>query len=73
MYKVELPGDYQYCPPWWKTLCSKLITNMDDTDELFNFIRTHGGKIVVDEDDPETIDYIMFNSKKEFVFFLLSI
>ena len=75
-HRVHLPDRYDYCPQWWKTLCEKIPYD-DDYDyhirQIQNFIREHGGSIKTDEDDPETIEFIDFESEAHYTWFLLNI
>ena len=76
-HRVHLPDTYDYCPQWWKTLCEKIPYDEDEgydhIQRIQNFIREHGGSIKTDEDDPETIEFIDFESEAHYTWFLLNI
>ena len=74
-HRIHLPDTYDYCPQWWKTLCEKMpyTEEYDHIQQIQNFIREHGGTITHDEDDPETIEFIDFESEAQYTWFLLNI
>jgi hypothetical protein len=83
-YKVELSPNYDYCPQWWKQLCSKIYSSVSEDDlkddlkdellddSIRSFIIENGGTIHLDE-DCDIIEYIEFNSEAHFHWFLFKI
>lgn len=74
-YIVEMHPDYDYCPQWWKQLCSRFY-HIESDEEIDNairsFITANGGIIQLDEDD-DCIEYIQFPSEAHFNWFLLKL
>ena len=77
-FKVELSPNYDYCPIWWKQLCSNYssITEYAEMEnEINSFIIENGGLIHFEDDELSDgyIDYIEFPSEAHFTWFLLKI
>ena len=74
-FKVELHPEYDYCPQWWKQLCSHynhLKSDVETDNAIRSYITANGGTIQLDEDG-DCIEYIEFPSEAHFTWFLLKI